>query len=242
MAIPLQRQAQALGLALGQPELDRFQRYYDYLAEASRRLNLTAVTDYQGVQRRHFLESLALLTALYQAKTLRQGQEARLLDLGSGAGFPGLPMKIAHPQLRLWLLEAQRKKAAFLEGLVETLGLPEVRVVAERAEELAHDLRHREAYDLVVARAVAPLAVLVELSLPFLRLGGYLAAPKGSRAPQEMTEALRALTLCGGHIERAVPLAVPGAPYPQTLVLIGKITRTPPAYPRRAGIPQRRPL
>src|SRR3972149_160447 len=209
MPTTLQRQAQALGLTLSQADLDRFQRYYAYLAEASRRLNLTSVTDAEGVERRHFLESLALLSALYKAKVLARGQEARVLDLGTGAGFPGLPLKIAHPRLHLWLLETQRRMATCLEELLKFLELEDVQIAAGRAEEFAHDHRHREAYDLVVARAVAPLAVLVELALPFLRLGGHLATPKGSRAPQEMTESLRALRLLGGRIETAGPLPRP---------------------------------
>lgn len=242
MTSAMQRHARTLGLDLSTEQLGLFERYYALLVEASQRADLTSVLDYEGVQRRHFLESLALLVALYRSGVLRPGQGARALDLGTGAGFPGLPMKVAHPELDLAVLEANRKKTAFLQRLVAELGLRGVTVITGRAEDVAHEPAHREAYNLVVARAVAPLPVLVELAMPFLRLGGFLATPKGSRATQEMTDSLRALRLCGGQIATAVPLEVPGSPHKQSLVLLKKVARTAAIYPRRAGIPKKRPL
>ncbi|HKZ50758.1 MAG TPA: 16S rRNA (guanine(527)-N(7))-methyltransferase RsmG, partial [Dehalococcoidia bacterium] len=164
------------------------------------------------------------------------------IDIGSGAGFPGLPMKIVRPALRLTLLESARKRADFLSNLVERLGLTEVAVVAARAETLARDPAHRESYDLALARALAPLPVLVELALPFLRLGGWLASPKGSGAAQEVEEAAGALVLCGGRVEGMERLAVPETPSPPTLVLVRKVAPTPERFPRRPGIPAKRPL
>ena len=232
--------AQALGLALLDQEIDQFEEYYRQLIAAKGRAGLTSVTDYEGVQRRHFGESLAVVAALYRARLLTPDQECDALDLGAGAGFPGVPIKIVHPPLRLTLVEATGKKASFLEHLVAHLGLADVTVVAERAETLAHDPAHREKYHLVLARAVAPLAVLAELALPFLRIGGFLAAPKGSRAPQELDAAAHAIELCGGRILSAETLPGP-APSP-TLVLVEKTQPTPAAYPRRPGIPAKRPL
>ncbi len=236
----LARAAEDLGLPLSAQQLQQFEEYYHELIAANRHVSLTSVTDYQEVQRRHFGESLAVGAALHRAGVLKPGEMARVLDLGAGAGFPGLPMRIAHPALRLTILEATRKKTAFLERLVARLALEGVTVVTGRAETVAHEPAHREGYDLALARAVAPLAVLVELALPFLKVGGFLATPKGSRAPQEMAEADRALALCGGRIVSAEPLPSPTPTL--TLVLVEKLAPTPAAYPRRPGAPTKRPL
>jgi 16S rRNA (guanine527-N7)-methyltransferase len=236
----LARTAERLGLPLGAQQLQQFEEYYHQLIAANRRVSLTSITDYQEVQRRHFGESLAVAAALYRAGVLKPDEGARVLDLGAGAGFPGLPIRIVHPSLRLTILEATRKKTAFLERLLARLGLKDVTVISGRAEAVAHEPARRGGYDLVLARAVAPLAVLVELALPFLKVGGSLATPKGSRAPQEMAKADRALALCGGRIVSAEPLPSPALPL--TLVLVEKTAPTPAAYPRRPGIPTKRPL
>jgi 16S rRNA (guanine527-N7)-methyltransferase len=236
----LARTAERLGLPLSAQQLQQFEEYYHRLIAANRRVSLTSITDYEEVQRRHFGESLALAAALYRAGVLKPDEGARVLDLGAGAGFPGLPMRIVHPTLRLTILEATRKKTAFLERLLARLGLADVTVISARAEAVAHEPAHRDGYDLVVARAVAPLAVLVELALPFLKVSGSLATPKGSRAPQEIAEADRALALCGGRIVSAEPL--PSPTLPLTLVLVEKTAPTPAAYPPRPGIPTKRPL
>src|SRR3990172_2559568 len=192
----------------------------------------------EALQRRHFLEPLALLAALERLGPL--GADA--IDIGSGAGFPGVPIKIVRPELRLTLLEANGKRAAFLERLVQRLGLANVTVVNQRAEEAAHDGAHREAYDLALARAVAPLPVLVELALPFLRIGGALAAPKGSGARREIAEAASALAACGGAVEYAGALEVPESQTPPILVVVRKESPTPTRFPRRPGIPAKHPL
>jgi 16S rRNA (guanine527-N7)-methyltransferase len=234
----LARLAEARGLTLDGRQLAQFEEYYRLLIDANQRANLTRVTAYDHVQRRHFGESLAVAAALYRTGVLQPGQAARTIDVGAGAGFPGLPIKIAHPTLRLTLLDSAAKKTAFLEAIVERLSLVDVAVVTGRAESIAHDPDHREAYDLVLARAVASLPALLELALPFLRLGGFLAAPKGSRVAQEVAAAGTALGACGGRI-----LATERLPdSPLTLVLVEKTAPTPPAYPRRPGLPARRPL
>lgn len=230
--------AKALGLTLSRQQAAQFETYLRELLAANRRLGLTALREPEAIQRRHFLESLAVAVALAKLAI----QPDRAIDIGSGGGFPGLPLKIVRPEVRLTLLEATGRKAAFLAELVQRLGLAQVEVATGRAEALAHDPAHRQAYDLALARAVAPLPVLVELALPFLRLGGYLAAPKGSRAPQEAEEAAKALAVCGGHLERIEPLAAPGARVAPTLVLVRKVSPTPEGYPRRPGIPFKRPL
>lgn len=223
---------------LAPAQVEAFRSYTELLVRESSRLNLTALRDPRAIERRHFGESLAVAKALESLGALR----SPAIDIGSGAGFPGLAMKIGRPELRITLLEATGKKARFLEMVIDELGLSGVTVINGRAEEIAHDPGHRGAYELALARAVAPLRVLVELSLPLLRRGGYLAAPKGSGASREVGEAGNALRLCGGEVAAVAPLDVPGPGPGPVLVLIRKSTETPDAYPRRPGIPAKRPL
>jgi 16S rRNA (guanine527-N7)-methyltransferase len=230
--------AKRLRFGLDKNQLETFRTYMEELEAARPRLRLTALTEPETIQRRHFLEPLALLVALEEMAPL--GETA--IDIGSGAGFPGLPIKIVRPGLKLTLLEAHAKRAAFLRHLVQRLALEGVTVVNGRAEEVAHDLQHREAYDLALARAVAPLPTLVELTLPFLRIGGVLAAPKGSRARREVNEAAAALRACGGVVESTRPLDVPGGEKTPTLVIVRKTSGTPQHFPRRPGIPAKRSL
>jgi 16S rRNA (guanine527-N7)-methyltransferase len=234
----LRQDCKRLRFGLSPGELRAFQTYLDELQAARPRLRLTALTDPEAVQRRHFIEPLALLLALEQGGLL--GEKA--IDIGSGAGFPGLPIKIVRPALRLTLLEAHQRRAAFLRELVAKLGLEGVSVVAARAEEAGRDPAHRETYDTAMARAVAPLPALVELALPFLRVGGVLAAPKGSAARREVREAEAALRACGGEVESVRRLEVPGATVAPTLIVVRKVAPTPERFPRRAGIPAKRPL
>ena len=234
----LAKGAELLKLPLTATQLRQFDIYCQELMAHADRAGLTAVSDAEGIQRRHFLESLALLVALER----RGARGESVIDIGSGAGFPGLPIKIVRPTCRLTLLESTAKKAEFLGYLVQRLGLEDVLVLAARAEEVAHDPAHREGYDLALARALAPLPVLTELALPFLRLGGWLASPKGSGAPKEVEAAAGALALCGGRLEGLQRLEVPQAKVAPTLVLVRKVAPTPPRFPRRAGIPAKRPL
>jgi 16S rRNA (guanine527-N7)-methyltransferase len=230
--------AKRLRFDLTPGQVAAFDVYLEELMAQRSRAALTSLSEGEAIQRRHFLESLALLRALEEAGVLA----SPAIDIGAGAGFPGLPMRIARPDLTLSLIEATGKKAAFLESLVKRLGLDGVTVVRARAEELARDEAHRAAYQLALARAVAPLPTLVELALPFLRLGGYLATPKGSAAPQEVADAAGALQACGGRVELLQPLDIGGAGPVPTLVLVRKVAETPDRYPRRPGIPTKRPL
>jgi 16S rRNA (guanine527-N7)-methyltransferase len=231
--------ARLAGLDLGPLAAERLERYRDLLVAAAAQFNLTAVRDPEAVERRHLLESLALVRVLAQRGLLPPG--ARLLDVGSGAGLPGLPMKIARPDLAVGLLEANAKRCAFLREAIAALGLGGVEVLEGRAEDLARDPARRGAYDLVVARAVAPLPVLLEYALPFLRLDGHLAATKGSAAAAELAASPAALAALGGALVAAVAFEPPSG-RPQTLVLVRKSGETPGRYPRRAGVASRRPL
>jgi 16S rRNA (guanine527-N7)-methyltransferase len=206
--------------------------------EENRRANLTGARDRQAVYRRHFAESLALLAALEEAGI----DLSPVIDVGTGAGFPGIPMKVARPDLELTLLEATGKKTRFLQSAVNELSLQSARVINGRAEELAHQPDLRESFALAVARTVAPLPALLELTLPFVRVGGHLAAPKGSAAAREMGESANALAELGGEIVSAQVLDLPFEGPRPTLVLVKKTSPTAERYPRRTGIPNKRPL
>jgi 16S rRNA (guanine527-N7)-methyltransferase len=223
---------------LASVQYERFENYLNRLLEGRRRAGLTSLSDRQSIERRHFAESAALLHALEQARVVT----SPIIDIGTGAGIPGLPFKIARPDLEITMVEAAAKKVRFLQETVQGLALSGVAVFHARAEDLAHDPAHRGAYALALARAVAPLRILVELALPFLRPEGYLATPKGSGAKREVGEAANALAVCGGAVELVERLDVPGPGPAPTLVLVRKVAETPERYPRRAGIPRKRPL
>lgn len=220
------------------PHSPALARYGALLAEANRALNLTSLREPAEIERRHIGESLAVVRTLAAAGFLPEG--ARVIDVGSGGGLPGIPLAIARPDVRVTLLEATGKKAAFLEHAVAELGLGGVAVLAARAEEAAHVPEEREMYDLALARAVAPLATLVELTLPFVRGGGAVAAVKGSRADKEIAEAGGAIRRCGGGAPETLPLP-PDVPHLR-LVIVPKVAPTPPDLPRRPGMPAKRPL
>jgi 16S rRNA (guanine527-N7)-methyltransferase len=217
----------------GELQLERFR---DLLAEAP--FNVTAVRDPSEIEQRHIGESLALARALESAGRLPAG--ARVIDVGSGGGLPGIPLAIARPDLSVTLLEATGKKAAFLELAAQRLDLGNVRVIAARAEEVAHRPDQRECYDLATARAVAPLATLVELTLPFVRVGGALAALKGSRAEEEIAVSAVAIQRCGGGPIEVHDLADERAAL--RLLIVPKVAPSPDELPRRSGIPAKRPL
>jgi len=227
-----------LRMPLTADQLAAFDLYASRLLKENRRTNLTSTRDREAVYRRHFAESLAILRALED----RGVELSPMIDVGAGAGFPGLPMKIARPQVELTLLEATGKKTRFLETMVSELGVTGVRVIHGRAEDVAHDAAHREMYSLALARAVAPLPVVLELALPFLAAGGVLAAPKGSAMQREIRASANALATLGGEMEATVPLDLPGEGPPQRLVIVRKMGATPEQYPRRAGMPGKRPL
>jgi 16S rRNA (guanine527-N7)-methyltransferase len=232
---------QALGLRLTDQQLEAFQCYYEELVAWNQKFNLTAITEYEQVQIRHFVDSLSCLLAGETRQALGRPQ-ARMIDVGAGAGFPGIPLKLVCPGARLTLLEATGKKVAFLAHLVERLALPAVTPIKSRAEELAHDLEHREDYDLVLARAVADLPVVVEYTLPFCKVGGFVVAQKGEAGGAEAWGAEGAIRLLGGELRQVVPVELPGLPEDRSLVVVEKVGPTPAKYPRRPGIPSKRPL
>jgi len=244
--------ARQLGLDLTDEHRWAFQVYYEELVAWNARFNLTAITEYEQVQVRHFLDSLSCVRALVGTEYLlpavpgqagfRLARPLTCIDVGTGAGFPGLPLKIAFPRLRLTLLEATGKKVKFLEHIVERLGLEDVTVIKGRAEELGQMRNHRESYELVLARAVAELPTLTEYLLPLCRLGGLCIAQKGVGAQAEAASAQRALAVLGGRLRRIIPVELTGLAETRHLVVMEKIARTPEKYPRRPGVPAKRPL
>lgn len=208
----------------------------DCLSAGSARLNLTAITIPEEIVAKHFLDSLAGLQVIDPAAG------KRVIDVGSGAGFPGLPLKIVRPELELTLLESSRKKAGFLEATVRELGLEGVLVAGMRAEEAGRDPAHRGSYHWAVARAVAPVGVLGEYCLPFLRVQGVLVAYKGPAAGDELAKARHALAVLGGVVREVLEFNLPGVEDRRSLVVIEKTAPTPERFPRRAGAAAKRPL
>lgn len=233
---PWTETAVAWGLSLTPAQLDQFDRYLALLLDWNERLNLTAVRDPLGIQQRHFLDSLscALVTGNLRGR--------RLIDVGTGAGFPGLPLKILYPRLRLTLVESVAKKTDFLLAAAAELGLDDVVVLAERAETLGQSTAHREQYDWAVARGVAEMRVLAEYLLPLCRVGGHMLAQKGAGAEAETAVAATAIRTLGGGAPEFRTVQLPGRETPHFLVIVPKLAATPVAYPRRVGVPGKRPL
>ena len=225
-----------LGVRLNTTQLATLARYEQELIEWNTRFNLTAIRSPQEIRTKHFLDSLTCLLAL------REAPPERLIDVGTGAGFPGIPLKILYPKMQLTLVESVGKKAEFCRHVVRTLGLNGVEVVQERAEAIGQSLPHRQKYDWAVARAVAILPVLAEYLLPLVRVGGRMLAMKGDSGPAEAHAAEHALHLLGGHLRQLLPVTLPGVVEERYLVVVDKVAATPDSYPRRVGLPSKHPL
>ncbi|MDP6550425.1 MAG: 16S rRNA (guanine(527)-N(7))-methyltransferase RsmG [Dehalococcoidia bacterium] len=230
--------AAQLGLALTPQQLDQFEEYHRELGLWNQRVNLTAITQYPEVQAKHFVDSLTVCLAVPGG----MARQLWIVDVGTGAGFPGLPLKLAFPDIRLSLVESVGKKTRFLEHLVATLGLSGVEVHAARAEELARQSELRETFDLAVSRGVASVPALLEYTLPFCRLGGRAALLKHGGIENELSGASRALDLLGGRLEEVHPVRVAGLADDRVVVAFEKVHSTPAKYPRRPGMPVKRPL
>ena len=232
----LAKSAAKLGIQPGPRELDMFQVYYDELLEWNQRINLTTITGYEAAQINHFLDSLTI------ASVFNLTADTRVLDIGTGAGFPGLPLKIVFPDIKLTLMEATGKKTLFLKHLIGKLGLTQIEVLTGRAEELAHQPSYRENFDLVLSRAVAPLPVLVEYALPFCACGGTFIAHKKGDIQNEIIQAEKAIGILKGNTLEVKPIDLPEFPDRRYLVMVRKNGTTPALYPRRSGLPVKKPL
>ncbi|MCZ2127611.1 MAG: 16S rRNA (guanine(527)-N(7))-methyltransferase RsmG [Anaerolineales bacterium] len=210
--------------------------YEEELIEWNRKINLTAIRDSESIRVKHFLDSYSCVLAW------KDNPPRRLIDVGTGAGFPSIPLKIIYPAMQTTLVESVGKKAAFCRHIVQTLGLEGIEVVHARAEDAGQNPAHREAYDWATARAVAQLDILAEYLLPLVKVGGFMLAQKGESGPAEAQSAERALKILGGKLTRLIPVHLPGVADDRYLVLAQKVAATPPKYPRNAGIPTKSPL
>ena len=225
-----------LGVRLTSSQVAALKKYETELVAWNNRFNLTAIDEPQHIRAKHFLDSLTPLLVM------RDIAGDRVVDVGTGAGFPGLPLKIVCPSIQLTLVESVGKKAEFCRHIVDQLGLERVEVLQTRAETVGADPAYRQKYDWALARAVALLPVLAEYLLPLVRVGGYAIAMKGESGPAEAHASEHALRILGGHLHRLAPVTLPGVQDERYLVVIKKIAATPERYPRRVGIPAKRPL
>jgi len=225
-----------LGITLSEEQMCRFLRYYEMLAEWNQVMNLTAITVYADVMKKHFVDSLSLV------KAYDVDQPVSVIDVGTGAGFPGLALKIAFPHLKVTLLDSLKKRIRFLDAVTEELGLEGVETLHGRAEDYARPGRLREQFDLCVSRAVANLSVLSEYCLPFVKIGGMFVSYKSEKVLEETEMASRAVSVLGGRLDGQVELMLPHSDLYRNLVLIRKEKTTPLKYPRKAGLPGKEPL
>ena len=225
-----------LGFPLTDRQKEQYERYFELLIEWNEKINLTAITDKDEVYLKHFYDSIAPIL-----QGLIENQPIRLLDIGAGAGFPSLPMKILFPELDVTIIDSLNKRINFLHLLAEELGLSGVHFYHGRAEDFAQDKAFRAQFDLVTARAVARMQVLSELTIPYLKVGGRLLALKASNAPEELEEAKNALNLLFSKVEDNLQYELPNGD-PRYITIVEKKKETPNRYPRKAGMPNKRPL
>lgn len=225
-----------LEITLSERQILQFLQYYELLKEWNQKVNLTAITEYSEVIKKHFVDSLTLIRA-YDVS-----QQISVIDVGTGGGFPGLALKIAFPWMKITLLDSLRKRVDFLDYVIADLNLEEIETIHGRAEDYAKKMDYRENFDLAVSRAVAKLSVLSEYCLPFVRLGGCFVSYKSEKVSEEIQSAKRALSILGGHMEKQIDFMLPNSDIYRNLVVIGKKNSTPGKYPRKAGMPGKEPL
>lgn len=231
--------AEKLGLSLNPEQIDQFEIFRREILDWNHRVNLTSITEYDEMHIKHFLDSLTIIPFI---KIFEPETNLKVLDIGTGAGLPGIPLKIILPDIKLSLLEATAKKVEFLKYIVSTLGFSNVEIISGRAEEIARIARYRESYNIVMSRAVAPLAVLAEYGLPFCSDGGVCIFPKKGDTELEIKQALNAIEILGGRLREIQPIRLEELDDNRHLVIIDKIAPTPDKYPRRTGIPEKRPV
>ena len=224
------------GIDLSASQQIAFESYENELLEWNARYNLTAIDEPQQIRIKHFLDSFSCTLVMHETFS------KRVIDVGTGAGFPGIPLKILNPNIHMTLVESVGKKAVFCQHICQVLGLDNVEIIQERAETVAHRPEFREQNDWAIARAVAALPILVEYLLPLVRIGGFALAMKGENGPVEVQTAQTGIELLGGQVKQLIPVALPGVEEERFLVVIEKIAATPDKFPRRVGIPVKRPL
>lgn len=228
--------ANLISVQLTENQIEAFRLYEKELLSWNEKFNLTAIREVPQIRSKHFLDSLSCWLAFNDKK------QGRLIDVGTGAGFPGIPLKILLPQIHLTLVESIGKKTKFCEHMVNLLHLENVVVIQTRAEELGRNLQFREKFDWAIARAVANLPILVEYLLPLVKIGGSVIAQKGESGPAETNKASLAIHILGGKLRQLLPVTIPGVVDERYLVIIDKVGATPKIYPRLPGIPSKKPL
>lgn len=224
-------------LNLNETQLMQLEKYYEMLVEKNKVMNLTAITEYEDVLKKHFLDSLALSQIIQL-----EGKKSKLLDMGTGAGFPGIPLKIAFPKLEITLMDSLNKRIVFLQEVIDELGLTGITAVHGRAEEAALKSQYREKFDFCVSRAVARLVSLTEFCLPFVKQGGYFVPYKSGEIKEELQEAKFAIKELGGEYRKTYEYLLPNSDIERTLIQIEKMKQTPKKYPRAGGKPLKQPL
>lgn len=234
----LSRELNQFSIILENLQINQFYQYYELLDEWNKVMNLTAITDQKEVITKHFVDSLALVKAMGEIST----KEYKIIDIGTGAGFPGIPLKIAFPQLKITLMDSLNKRIKFLNEVIEQLGLKEITAMHSRAEDLGRDKDYREKYDLSVSRAVANLSTLSEYCMPFVKPGGFFISYKSGKIEEELSSAKHAIFLLGGKVNRIESFTLDGAEAERTLIKIEKVSEISKRYPRKAGVPGKEPL
>lgn len=224
------------GIALSEEQIQQFITYYEMLVEWNEFMNLTAITDYDEVMKKHFVDSVSLIKAFDVSK------KATVIDVGTGAGFPGIPLKIAFPDLQVTLLDSLNKRINFLNAVIEKLGLSGIEAIHGRAEDFAKPGKLREKFDLCVSRAVANLSTLSEYCLPYVKVGGQFISYKSEKIMEEKDAAGNAIKILGGKIKDQIEFQLPESDIYRNLFIIEKVKETPKKYPRKAGLPGKEPL
>ncbi len=228
--------AASIEIILNEGQISQFMRYYEILTQWNSFMNLTGITEFKEVVQKHFVDSLSLCKAVDIEKA------DTLIDIGTGAGFPGIPLKIAYPHLKITLLDSLQKRIKFLDEVILQLGLENIETIHGRAEDYAKPSMKRESYDLCVSRAVANLVSLSEYCLPYVKIGGYFIPYKSGKVDTELDESKKAIFLLGGKVENEVKFMLPDSDISRSLIKIRKVSATPKKYPRKSGLATKEPI
>ena len=232
----LTEKVKELSIVLNDKQIQQFEQYYNILVEWNKVMNLTAITEYEEVVEKHFLDSLTIVNAIHVEKI------ETLIDVGTGAGFPGIPLKIAFPHLKVTLLDSLNKRIKFLNEVIDLLELNDIKAIHGRAEDYAKQAEYREQYDICVSRAVANLATLSEYCLPYVKVDGLFVPYKSGEIDEELKSSEKAVSILGGKVEEVVKFQLPGTDIGRSFLKIHKIKETKKKYPRKAGMPTKEPL
>lgn len=236
MVDKFEQQLEQINVRLNDKQKEQFHRYYELLVEWNKVMNLTGITEYDEVNEKHFVDSLAI------AKVVDMEKIDTVMDIGTGAGFPGLPLKIAYPHLKVVLLDSLQKRVKFLNTVIGELGLDDIETLHGRAEDFAKKTEYREQFDLCVSRAVANLSTLCEYCIPYIRVGGIFISYKSGTVDEEVDNSKKAIKVLGGKLDEVVKFQLPDTEISRAFVKIKKVEETKKKYPRKAGIPGKEPI